>query len=159
MDFLIEVIIAVLGLLGVALTKYGVDMAVRITGSSKLGEFAARTLVTALKRGVDKTQAAVRDDGFQADDLLTGTQAIAQHVFAEATSQNAIDMYLEELPDWLKRSAFGSQDNDKIKASPRNLEVIESQLTSAAEAFLNRPPEVQRAFVARSNRPSEPVAA
>lgn len=153
------IIMSILGFLALVLAKYGVDIAVRIVGSGKLSEFASRTLVTALRRGLETTQDGVEADGWQIKDALAGAQAMGKYVLKEAMSQKAVDMYLEELPNWLKRSAFGSQDNVTIKASPRNLEVIESQLTGAAATFLNQPLEVQRAFVSCADRQNESVAA
>jgi len=44
---------------------------------------------------------------------------------------------LNELPDWVKRQAFGTDIDANITADPRNLEAIEAQLAGAAEKLID----------------------
>lgn len=137
MEWINGIIGSAIGLVALLLGKHGLDVARLVFGSGKLGEFASRTVVTALRRGVEVLKEEVDRDGWQPEDGIIALRESARVILGAATSQTAVDMYLNELPDWLKQTAFGSKDNAAIKRNSRNLEVIESQLTSAAEKLID----------------------
>lgn len=137
MEWFNGIIGSVIGFAAIMLGKHGLDVARQVFGSGRLGEFASRTVVTALRRGVEVLKDEIDRDGWQPEDAVTALRESARVILGAATSQTAVDMYLEELPNWLKVTAFGSQDNVTIKANARNLEVIESQLTGAAAKLID----------------------
>lgn len=137
MEWLNSIIGGAIGLASLVLVRYGLDVAKLVFGSSKLGEFASRTVVLALRRGVEVLEVEIKEDGWQPEDAVEAFKESARVIFGAATSQAAIDMYLNELPDWLKLTAFGSTNDLTIKTNSRNMEVIQSQLTAAASGLID----------------------
>ncbi|MEM7737908.1 MAG: hypothetical protein AAF267_19185 [Deinococcota bacterium] len=108
----------------------------KLVGSDRVGVFASRALVTALRRGILITKEEIQADGWQPDDLVKGLQESARVILGAATSETAVDMYLYELPEWLMQAQFGSKDAKTILAEPQNVELIETQLNEAADKLI-----------------------
>lgn len=132
MDIVDSVIVTGLGLLFAFISRYGIEAGKKLLGESRLASYASRTITLALSRGVRILQQEIDVNGWQPDDANKALRESARVILASATTEEAIDMYLNELPNWLKGVAFASKDDAAIKRNPRSLEVIESQLSDAA---------------------------
>jgi len=135
--------VAILGVAATLISTQGRQLALRIFGDEKLGKFAANALTLALARGVRVLEAEIDEDGWQPDDLVEASREAGKVIMGAAMSPDAIDMYLNELPDWLKGLAFGSKDDLAIKADERNVEALEAQLAGAGRSLLKEAPDVK----------------
>jgi len=136
-DFVMPIVVSALGLLATAISRYGLQVARELVGSRRLAEFASHTVVLALRRGVVILKEEISVDGWQPEDAAKALRESGRVILGAALSQDAINMYLNELPDWVKRQAFGTDVDANITLDPRNLEAIEAQLAGAAEGLID----------------------